>query len=69
LKPGSSLFALNANVPAYIVVLLTAVGTPLMLSTTPLNVGAGAVYGVALGTGVTLLGAVAGAWLCFVIAR
>jgi uncharacterized membrane protein YdjX (TVP38/TMEM64 family) len=40
-----------------------------MLTTTPLNVGAGAVYGVALGTAVTLSGAVAGAFLCFLIAR
>jgi len=47
----------------------TALGTPLMLTTTPLNVGAGALYGVWLGTAATLVGAVAGAWLCFVIAR
>jgi uncharacterized membrane protein YdjX (TVP38/TMEM64 family) len=40
-----------------------------MLTTTPLNVGAGALYGVWLGTAATLVGAVAGAWLCFVIAR
>ena len=51
------------------VVVLTALGTPLMVSTTPLNVGAGAVYGVVLGSGVALFGAVVGAWLCFFIAR
>lgn len=64
---------LDSDVPLTLgcscVALLTAVGTPLMLSTTPLNVGAGAVYGVVLGTAVTLFGAVVGAWLCFVIAR
>ena len=51
------------------VVVLMAVGTPLMVSTTPLTVGAGAVYGVLLGTAVCLFGAVLGAWMCFVIAR
>ena len=64
---------LNTDVPlatgCSCLALLTAVGTPLMLSTTPLNVGAGAVYGVILGTVITLFGAVVGAWLCFFIAR
>mmetsp|Transcript_6451 Transcript_6451/g.17331 ORF Transcript_6451/g.17331 Transcript_6451/m.17331 type:complete len:179 (+) Transcript_6451:2010-2546(+) len=40
-----------------------------MLSTTPINIGAGAVYGVVLGTFVTLLGHVAGAWICYVWSR
>ena len=44
---------------------LTAVATPMLLTTTPLNVGAGAVYGVFLGSLVSLVGATAGAVLCF----
>ena len=52
-----------------VLVIATAVATPLMLSTTPINIGAGAVYGVVLGTFVTLLGHVAGAWICYVWSR
>ena len=48
---------------------LTAVATPMFLTTTPLNVGAGAVYGVWLGSLVSLVGATAGAVLCFAGAR
>ena len=48
---------------------LTAVATPMLLTTTPLNVGAGAVYGVFLGSLVSLVGATAGAVLCFAGAR
>ena len=43
---------------------LTAVATPMLLTTTPLNVGAGAVYGVWLGSIISLVGATAGAVLC-----
>ena len=42
------------------IVALNAIGTPLMVTTTPLNVGAGAVYGVFLGSAVTLLGTLPG---------
>ena len=52
-----------------VLVIATAVATPLMLSTTPINIGAGAVYGVMLGTFVTLVGHVAGAWICYVWSR
>ena len=48
---------------------LTAVATPMFLTTTPLNVGAGAVYGVWLGSLVSLVGATAGGAACFVAAR
>ena len=48
---------------------LTAVATPMLLTTTPLNVGAGAVYGVWLGSLVSLVGATMGATICFVAAR
>ena len=40
-----------------------------MVTTTPLNVGAGAVYGVFLGSAVTLLGTLLGACICFGVAR
>ena len=52
-----------------IIVSLIAIGTPLMLSTTPLNVGAGALYGVTVGTVITLVGSTLGAWFCFLFAR
>ena len=58
-----------APVGLTLVVLSTCVGTPLMATTAPVNVGAGAVYGVTLGTCATLIGTTAGAWVCFVIAR
>ena len=51
------------------IVALTAIGTPLMVTTTPLNVGAGAVYGVFLGSAVSLLGTLIGACICFGVAR
>ena len=51
------------------VTLLTAIGTPMMVTTTPLNVGAGAVYGVFLGALASVIGAVAGASVCFLVSR
>ena len=52
-----------------VIAALTAVATPMLLTTTPLNVGAGAVYGVWLGSLVSLVGATAGAAVCFLAAR
>ena len=43
---------------------LTAVATPMLLTTTPLNVGAGAVYGVFLGSLVSRVGATGRAPFC-----
>lgn len=52
-----------------VIATLTAMATPMFLTTTPLNVGAGAVYGVWLGSLVSLVGATAGATICFVAVR
>ena len=60
---------INVSTGCMVLVIATAVATPLMLSTTPINIGAGAVYGVMLGTFVTLVGHVAGAWICYVWSR
>jgi uncharacterized membrane protein YdjX (TVP38/TMEM64 family) len=47
----------------------TAIATPLFVTTTPLNIGAGAVYGVMRGSFVSLAGTTAGALFCFVATR
>ena len=52
-----------------VLTVLTVIATPMFITTTPFNVGAGAVYGVWTGSLISLVGTTVGAVVCFVATR